>query len=157
MSKGNAQRITSFYRKSLTGEGHPADQLVAYQTSYFQALANMDAITAKQIIQDAIDAKIPPGTIMLEVFCSVMDRFGELQANQKSPFQKFTPSLAWGKPRLISSWCFCQKHGSLQERWSLAPLPAIFMAWALKLWPYFYAWLVFRFMNWGSMSPAPHL
>lgn len=83
MSKGNAQRITSFYRKSLTGEGHPADQLVAYQTSYFQALANMDAITAKQIIQDAIDAKIPPGTIMLEVFCSVMDRFGELQANQE--------------------------------------------------------------------------
>ncbi|MCA9916708.1 MAG: cobalamin-dependent protein [Anaerolineales bacterium] len=83
MSKGNAQRITSFYQKSFSGDEHPVEQLVAYKERYFEALANMDAITSRQIIQDAMDAAIPPGTIMLEVFCSVMDRFGQLQANQE--------------------------------------------------------------------------
>lgn len=83
MSKGNAQRITSFYQQSITGDDHPAEQLTNYRERYFDALANMDAMASKQIIQEAIDAAIPPGTIMLEIFCSVMDRFGELQANQE--------------------------------------------------------------------------
>jgi trimethylamine corrinoid protein len=83
MNKGKSQRITSFYQKTISDDGRPGQQVVAYQERFFDTLANMDASSAKRVIDDALEAGIPPGTIMLEVFCSVMERFGEMQANQE--------------------------------------------------------------------------
>ncbi|MCP4427583.1 MAG: hypothetical protein GY803_24115 [Chloroflexi bacterium] len=76
-------RITSFYQKTISDEGLPDQQVLTYRKQFFDTLANMDASGAKGVIEDAINASIPPGTIMLEVFCSVMDRFGKMQANQE--------------------------------------------------------------------------
>jgi methylmalonyl-CoA mutase cobalamin-binding domain/chain len=54
---------------------------LAYRDRFFDTLANMDAPGARSVIEEALKAGIPPGTIILEVFCSVMDKFGEMQAN----------------------------------------------------------------------------
>ncbi len=83
MNKGRTQRITSFYQKTISDDGHPGQQVATYQERFFDTLANMDASGARHVIDDAIEAGIPPGTIMLEVFCTVMEKFGEMQANQE--------------------------------------------------------------------------
>ncbi|MEJ2749556.1 MAG: cobalamin-dependent protein [Anaerolineae bacterium] len=80
-NKGNVQRITSFYQKTISDDGHSSQQLLAYRDRFFDTLANMDATGARHVIEEALNAGIPPGTIILEVFCSVMDKFGEMQAN----------------------------------------------------------------------------
>ncbi len=81
MNNGKSRRITSFYQKTISDDGRPDQQVATYQERFFDTLANMDASGAKRIIDEALEAGIPPGTIMLEVFCSVMERFGEMQAN----------------------------------------------------------------------------
>ncbi len=83
MDKGRSQRITSFYQKTISDDGRPDQQVAAYHERFFDTLANMDASGARHVIDEAIEAGIPPGTIILEVFCSVMERFGEMQANQE--------------------------------------------------------------------------
>lgn len=80
-NKGNVQRITSFYQKTISDDGRSSQQVFAYRDRFFDTLANMDAPGARSIIEEALSAGIPPGTIILEVFCSVMDKFGEMQAN----------------------------------------------------------------------------
>jgi methylmalonyl-CoA mutase cobalamin-binding domain/chain len=80
-NKGNIQRITSFYQKTISDDGRSSHEVIAYRDRYFDTLANMDASGARSVIDDALKAGVPPGTIILEVFCSVMDKFGEMQAN----------------------------------------------------------------------------
>jgi methanogenic corrinoid protein MtbC1 len=82
-NRGNVQRITSFYQKTISGDGLASQQVLVYRDRFFDALANMDAPSARSVIAEALNADIPPGTIILEVFCSVMERFGEMQANQE--------------------------------------------------------------------------
>lgn len=80
-NKGNVQRITSFYQRTIADDGHASQQLFVYRDRFFDTLANMDAPGARSVIEEALNAGISPGTIILEVFCSVMDKFGKMQAN----------------------------------------------------------------------------
>lgn len=81
MNKGKSYRITSFYQKTISDDSRSGQQVATYQERFFDALANMDASGAKRVIDEALEVGILSGTVMLEVFCPVMERFGEMQAN----------------------------------------------------------------------------
>lgn len=74
MNTGKSRRITSFYQKTISDDGRPGQQVATYQERFFDTLANMDALGARHVIDDALQADIPPGTMMPEVFCSTILR-----------------------------------------------------------------------------------
>ena len=83
MNPDSPQRITSHYRRTVSGSGESNEHLATYAGQFFEAMIGLDAPGAKQVIQTALQNGTAPEAIVLDVFCPAMDRFGLLQANQE--------------------------------------------------------------------------
>ena len=83
MNPDSPQRITSYYRRTISGSGEGTEHLATYAGEFFDAMMGLDAPGAKQVIQTALAADVAPEAIVLDIFCPAMDRFGVLQANQE--------------------------------------------------------------------------
>ena len=83
MNPNSSQRLTTFYRRSILGSSPATEKLTACAGQFFDALMSLDNTGARTIITEALESGMPPESLVLEVFCPAMDRFGQMQANQE--------------------------------------------------------------------------